>query len=253
MNLSKPDLQGIILEFDSGIIPPPYSHVFRLLIDWSEGLKATLNIHYTEREDLSEEEILEEGFTLTDDFHFEGEIHAVWKNPIETLLKDTRFASGVKGTGEITLATKEKNTISPPKTPLNQEAWKLLAQDVIQAIYETAKKEAPLQINFCIVDSTVAYEGSITLFFETRNVLFVWKGTSKTLNWEYAFQLMKLIFMPDYDYDIAGNHPGKTPGIYLECGDGWWHELGKGVLNIDQDFDAVQQIEHHLRNLTETD
>ena len=51
---------GIVLEYDSGIVPPPYSHVFRLSLDWSKGdLSAQLDLHYTDREELTEEEIFD--------------------------------------------------------------------------------------------------------------------------------------------------------------------------------------------------
>ena len=168
----------------------------------------------------------------------------------EELLQETRYASQVHGEGEITLATKEHTKTSPAKSPTNQEAWQLLAQDLIQAIYETAKKELPLQINFQVVEKEKTDRGSVTLHFSDRNVLLELNGETSQLNWEYAFQLMKLIFTPDYDYDIAKEKPGTKKGIYLDCGDGLWHELGKGVLNIDPEFDAVAQIEEHMRKLT---
>ncbi|MCS5489957.1 hypothetical protein [Algoriphagus limi] len=251
--MSKQELEGIVLEYHSGIIPPPYSHVFRLSLDWKKGsLYASLNLHYTDREDLSEEEILEEGFTMNDDYHYDGTLDSVWKKPVLELIEQTRYSSRVEGEGEITVATVEQGKTSPLKSPTNQEAWQLLAQDLIQAIYETAKKESPLQINFRVVEKDSIHNASIKLHFADRKVIFEHNGKKENLNWEYAFQLMKLIFTPDYDYDIAKETPGKKRGIYLDCGDGYWHELGKGVINIDPSFDAVGQIEKNFRNLVES-
>ncbi|NVJ85297.1 MAG: hypothetical protein HWE15_03280 [Algoriphagus sp.] len=251
--MSKQDIEGVVLEYHSGIIPPPYSHVFRLSLDWSkESLRASLELHYTDREDLTEEEIIEEGFTLSDDYQFNGDLDETWKKPVLELLDQTRYASRVEGEGELTVATTEKGKTSPFKSPSNQEAWQLLAQDLIQAIYETAKKENPLQINFRLVDHDHVQDASIQLQFAHRKVIYEHDGQSDTLNWEYAFQLMKLIFTPDYDYDLAKESPGKKRGIYLDCGDGLWHELGKGVINIDPNFDAIGQIEKHFRNLLES-
>ncbi|MBY5949645.1 hypothetical protein KUV23_01610 [Algoriphagus marincola] len=251
MSKKNQAISGIILEYHSGIVPPPFSHVFRLELNWSDGtLRAKLDLHYTDREELSEEEILDEGFTLSDDYQYDGSLNPVWVKSIEELLQETRYASQVHGEGEITVATKEHTKTSPAKSPTNQEAWQLLAQDLIQAIYETAKKELPLQINFQVVEKEKTDRGSVTLHFSDRNVQLELNGKTSQLNWEYAFQLMKLIFTPDYDYDIAKEKPGTKRGIYLDCGDGLWHELGKGILNIDPEFDAVAQIEEHMRKLT---
>ncbi|MEP0711424.1 MAG: hypothetical protein ABJC55_05830, partial [Algoriphagus sp.] len=64
-------------------------------------------------------------------------------------------------------------------------------------------------------------------------------------------QLLKLVFSPDYDYEVAKETPGTTRGEYIECGDGYWHELGKGVINVDSTFDAVQKIKDGFENLIE--
>jgi len=60
---------------------------------------------------------------------------------------------------------------------------------------------------------------------------------------------MKLIFTPDYNYEIAKTEPGNKRGSYIECGDGYWHELGKGVVNIDSSFDAVGKIKAGFEDL----
>lgn len=244
MEFDKDLITGLEIEYDSGSIPPPFSNVYRLVLDWStEVLIAELILHYTDREDLSEQEILDEGFTLEDDYSATLTLDAAWKHPVFQLLKATKWNSKQLKDEGISLALIEKDQKdSKPKIPLDQEGWKLMGQDLIQAIYETNKKEAPLQIQFRIVDSDQTKDAKITVHFSNRKVIFQSNGIERELNWEYAIQLMKLIFMPDYNYEIAKEEAGKKRGIYLECGDGFWHELGKGVTNIDSDYDAVSKM-----------
>ena len=73
----------------------------------------------------------------------------------------------------------------------------------------------------------------------------------RTIHWEYAIQLMKVVFTPDYHYEMAKEEPGKKRGGYIDCGDGFWHELGKGVVNIDPSFDAVGKIRSGFQTLIE--
>jgi hypothetical protein len=74
------------------------------------------------------------------------------------------------------------------------------------------------------------------------------KGTT-TVVWEEAIELLKLVFMPDYQYDLAKETPGTKRGSYIDCGDGYWHELGKGVVNSHPSFDAVGKIRAGLDRL----
>jgi hypothetical protein len=249
-NSSKISLSGLVLEYSSGIIPPPYSHVFRLEMDWGKGeLKVKLDLHYTEREELSEQEILDEGFTLDDDYSYKGGLNSVWVKPVQELYNKTRWTNKDIKDGGITVTALEKGKDEGLKIPSNQEEWQLMAQDVIQAIYETVKKELPLQISYRKVDHEEIVDCSLTVHFSNREVIFEKAAQKRVIHWEYAIQLLKMVFTPDYNYELAREEPGKKRGSYLECGDGYWHELGKGAINIDSTFDAVGKIKAGFENL----
>ncbi|PZX52779.1 hypothetical protein LV84_03389 [Algoriphagus ratkowskyi] len=252
MKKSNDHTSGIVIEFDSGIIPPPYSHVYRLSLDWSNSeLIAELELHYTDREDLMEDEILDEGFTSNDDFSFKGKLDYIWKKVISIEYEKTKWSGRNIEEGGIVLSALEQGKAGPSKAPVDQENWQMLAQDVIQAIYETSKKEAPLTVNYRQVTHEESIDCAITMNFSNREAVFQLKHESRTINWEYAVQLLKLVFSPDYNYDLAKETAGTTRGEYIECGDGYWHELGKGVINVDTTFDAVQKIKDGFENLIE--
>jgi hypothetical protein len=243
MNSSQTPLNGLILEFDSGIVPPPYSHVYRLALNWNnEKLTIKLDLHYTDREEMSEEEILDEGFTLHDDYSYEGPLNSVWIKPLLELYKKSRWTAKHLEDGGITVTPVQLGKEDGLKIPSNQEEWQLMAQDLIQAIYETVKKELPLKIHYRKVDNDGVIDCTLAVHFSNREVLFEKDGKQRNIHWEYAIQLMKMIFTPDYHYDLTKEEPGKKRGAYIDCGDGLWHELGKGVTNIDPSFDAVGKI-----------
>lgn len=250
MKKSNDLTSGIVIEFDSGIIPPPYSHVYRLSLDWSGSEMITeLELHYTDREDLTEDEMFDEGFTANDDFSFKGTLDSVWKKVVSIEFEKVKWSGRQLEEGGLTLSELEDGKTGSAKVPADQEGWQMLAQDVIQAIYETSKKEAPLTVNFRQVTNEESVDCSITMNFSNREALFTSKNESRTINWEYAVQLLKLVFSPDYNYDIAKETAGAKRGEYIECGDGYWHELGKGVVNVDSSFDAVGKIKDGFKNL----
>lgn len=252
MKKSNDHVNGVVFEYDSGIIPPPYSNVFRLSLDWSNSdLIAELELHYTDREDLSEDEILDEGFTTNDDFSFTGKLDPVWKKVVSIEFDKVKWSGKQLDQGGLTLSAIENGKTGNAKVPAEQELWQLLAQDIIQAIYETSKKEAPLTVNYRQVTNEESVDCSITMNFSNREAVFTSKNQSRGINWEYAVQLLKLVFSPDYNYEIAKETAGTKRGSYIECGDGYWHELGKGVINIDTSFDAVGKIKDGFENLIE--
>ncbi len=251
MSKTNPNISGIIIEYNSGMIPAPFSHVFRLALDWSDGrLMADLDLHYTDREDLSEEEIFDEGFTLEDDYKYKGEINAVWIPVILRHFDHAKWSGKSREEGGVVLTPMENGNLSELKIPSDQESWQLLAQDLIQAIYETSKKEAPLTIQYRqVTHEEKPTDCSIQVRFSDREVLFTLDGKTRNINWEYAVELLKVVFTPDYDYELAKEKPGTKRGNYIECGDGLWHELGKGVINIDESYDAVGKIKSGFEEL----
>lgn len=253
MHLKTEDLARLEIEFDSGVIPPPYSHVFKLKIGFGKNfLDTQLDMEYTDREDLSEEEILNEGFSLEDDYHFQGEVPKVWEKPLKELYAKSKWSNNRldQEEGGIYILAKDVHGKVSRTTPLNQQEWQFFTQDYIQAIYELSKREAPLQVNYLIVDQAGSKEISLTVRFSIRKVEVLVNGKMKEIHWEKAKELLGYVFLPDYDYDRAKEKKPSQNGNYIDCGDGYWHDMKKGVFNIDDSFDAISRIKEGFRKLT---
>ncbi|MBW3469445.1 hypothetical protein [Arthrospiribacter ruber] len=253
MHLKTEDLARLEIEFDSGVIPPPYSHVFKLKIGFGKNfLDTQLDMEYTDREDLSEEEILNEGFSLEDDYHFQGEVPKVWEKPLKELYAKSKWSNNRldQEEGGIYILAKDVHGKVSRTTPLNQQEWQFFTQDYIQAIYELSKREAPLQVNYLIVDQAGSKEISLTVRFSIRKVEVLVNGKMKEIHWEKAKELLGYVFLPDYDYDRAKEKKPSQNGDYIDCGDGYWHDMKKGVFNIDDSFDAISRIKEGFRKLT---
>lgn len=252
MHLKTEDLIRLEIDFDSGLIPPPYSHTFKLKIGFGKNfLDTTLDLTYTDREELSPEEIFDEGFTENDDFHFHGEVPKVWENPLKGLYSKSKWSNN-KGTedGGIRVLAKDRHGKISRTVPLNQQEWLLFTQDYIQAIYESSKKERPLQIQYLIREKDREILIQLTVKFLLRKVEVKTNGKIQEADWEATKELLSLVFLPDYDYEKAKEQMPKSPGQFIECGDGYWHEMGKGVINIDDSFDAVAKIKAGFQKMS---
>ncbi|HAZ25572.1 MAG TPA: hypothetical protein DCY95_14005, partial [Algoriphagus sp.] len=100
------------------------------------------------------------------------------------LISTSRWTGKSLDEGGIRIGLTESGKVKDYKTPANQEEWQLMAQDLIQAIYETTKKEAPLQVHYRIVNSEKTVDCSVSVHFSNRKVIFEQNGKSRTINWE---------------------------------------------------------------------
>ena len=94
MHLKTDDIIRLELDYDSGTLPPPFSHTFKLRIGFAKNfINTQFDIQYTDRDEITEEEIYGEGFTLDDNYHLKNQSSAfvAWIVPI--FLRDTSFES----------------------------------------------------------------------------------------------------------------------------------------------------------------
>ncbi|PRY86942.1 hypothetical protein [Mongoliibacter ruber] len=251
MHLKTEDISRIEIEYDSGVIPPPYSHVFKLKIGFGKNfLDTNLELFYTDREELSEEDIFNEGFSLNDDYQFQGEVPKVWEQPLKELYAKSKWSNNkLDEEGGISVLAKDLHGKISRTVPLNQQDWQFFAQDYIQSIYELNKKEAPLTISYLIQKPDENADIKITVKFAIRKVEVVVNGQDKEMEWEKAKELLGFVFLPDYDYDQAKERKPDQNGEFIDCGDGYWHNMQKGVFNIDDSFDAKSRIKAGFRKL----
>jgi hypothetical protein len=255
MHLKTDDITRLEIDFDSGVIPPPFSHVYKLKIGFEKDfLNTQLDLHYTEREELTEDEIFNEGFSLEDDFQYKGELPTVWEAPFKELYSKSKWSNkkALDEEGGVKVLAKDRHGKIVRTIPSNADEWQYLAQEYIQAIYEVSQKEMPLNIQFY---SNTKAEGEffydLTVRFSTRKVEVEINGEKKFADWEDTKTLLGYVYLPDYDYDQAKEKKPSKHGHYINLGDGFWHEFGKGVINLDDTFDAASKIKSEFRKLNQ--
>jgi len=252
MHLKSDDIVRLEIDFITGEVPPPFSHIFKLKLSFSKNFVNTqFNIQYTDRESLTPEEIVDEGFTMADDYSYKGEIPKLWEGIFKKLYSSSKW-SNLKTLGEkggIKLLAKDLHGKLIRDIPLNQEDWYITCQDFIQAIYEVSKKEAPMQIRYLEIKKEQKTMVEIVYKFSVRKVLLNINGKQKEIDWERGRELASLIFIPDYDYGLAKEDEPVKNGKYLDCGDGIWHNFENGIINLDPSFDAKKKIQQALSEL----
>ncbi|MDZ7607381.1 MAG: hypothetical protein U5K79_17755 [Cyclobacteriaceae bacterium] len=108
--------------------------------------------------------------------------------------------------------------------PADKRQWETFAQELIQAIFELGKKEAPLKIQFLNIEN-IQRAYVIEYRFAERTVgISASEKPQKPMDWYEGQRLLKYIFLFDYLPEDAIDKP-KKQGNYISPGDGLWYDL----------------------------
>jgi hypothetical protein len=234
-------------------LPPPYSYHYALeLRPEDQAIQVRLDWQYTDRDELAEEEILEEGFSADDDFFWEGALPSVWKAALQELLHDTRWVPETATNDSALRVTVTKSTEEEAKgSPHNHAEWEYFLQEAVQAVYEAAGRERPLRLAYLIREEggqpvEFRWEAS---FLHRRFTLM--RATDqpppeRPVPWQQLRPLLQAWYVPDYHPEKAEQNIPRQAGEYVDPGDGSWYQLGKAVTNPGKP-DAIGQLRAAVR------
>jgi hypothetical protein len=255
---STSQLLKVIFQFESGQMPPPYSHRYRIELDLkNKNPHLDLDLKYTGREELSEDEILDEGYTLDDDFSWQGDLPTVWKKTVINKINQSNFIKKTKTPADavpflvISLFLDGQDVQN--LIPAEERSWEPFLQEVIQAAFEQAGKEEPLSIRYLSVKGNISVRKEMTLSFSNRMVTIVvdqGKGDKieKTRSWQSGQKLMKNIYILDYPEDGGTAKTPRTEGHFIDIGDGKWYDLDKDVESPTNRRDLVSELQAILEH-----
>ena len=163
-------MQFTIRFLTADIIPAPFCH--EILAHFTiepTCLQTNFQMIYTEREDMEDDEIYDEGFTLNDDFEWNGTLNPKWSEQLLKLWEKTpkTIAKKPNNENENYLEIEVNNDFNG--RPTNAVDWEYLLQELIQAVFETAGKEKFLQLIYreVLADKTFS-EKTLSVYFKMR-------------------------------------------------------------------------------------
>lgn len=245
-------LSHISIAFHTPDLPPPYSYAYSLEVKFvPSGLTFSFQLTYTDRDELDEDEIFEEGFTLNDDYEGKGTLPAAWSQAVVDLLHKTSWTSNKKHqTLLIKAEDTDKNTFEG--TPADVDSWEYLLQELMQGIYEVNQKELPLDFRYLEIEKTGELEIGLHASFASREAhIALVKNESlekkRPVPWKELKKLLKAISTPDYLPANARDTVPTKRGKYVNLGDGKWYMFGKSALNPSPKVDSLAILEKHLK------
>lgn len=217
----------------SALQPAPYAYALEInLTSTDKGLSYALDLEYLDREELSEDDILDEGFTLDDNLKLEGDLPPVWREEIKFLIQKTQKSGKeeLEENEELWLLTLDGDAFYPK----NHRQWSEITEQLRQAIVEASGLEKPLEITLVENDAKGSRTTKIVGSFAKKTLSTETDGIKKGLRWDDLNTVLRDLFSGEMLYEEASTKPPKGQGIFLNTGDEYWFELGKSYINKPQ-------------------
>ena len=242
MTKQKPSMPTFSLKYQTAEnLPAPYAHAIEIngkfaqnQVDETPQLELSFELTYLGREDFTEEELLEEGFTINDDFTWNGTLPKIWSDVVFGNLKSANelFIKSLEPHQDFWQIEFEGKTFYPK----NIDGFKYLIEELQQAVFEKAGREAGLKLTFLKYQSGENIEVEITasfverkLHFKRTNLLDSTKDT-KFLEWDELNFILKNTFSGEFIADFALSTKPTYKGVFVNTGDELWYEVGKSLL-----------------------
>jgi hypothetical protein len=245
-------ISSVIFRYDTTQLPPPFCYRYTLELRFDPGdIKIDYHHHYYGREELENEEILEEGFSLDDDFTWKGLLPGIWKDVLLDKLEKSNYRKKKRRSEhepQLEISVNYANGNSESKFPDDLRSWEFLLQEVVQAIFELGRKELPLNIRYMIKDDKSQILKLFEMTFAERKSIITEEVNGKRkypkiLLWDNALRLLRNIYALEFDPEKAlkGKMPAKQ-GHFIDPGEGIWYKFGEGVTNPEPGLNILDKV-----------
>lgn len=234
-------------------MPAPFSHYDSLKLDIrsENDLFIDFSIKYLGREDLTEDEIYDEGFTMDDDFKWKGKIPSIWINEFNEIYQTSKIIrkreeSEYDDFVEIELTENDKNVTV---YPVDKERWAYFFQEFMQAIVEVSGKEKPFELTYLVINED---ERSVDLTASFANKSFFIrnnKGREEELPWENLKSILDTIYRAEFLYEDATEKRPRKNGMYISAGDGLWYQMGVSIVEPTSKTKHLAEIQDIFSSL----
>jgi hypothetical protein len=215
------------LSYSNLLNPAPYLYKLDLMLEFTDlGVQVKYNKHFLNREDFSEDELEDEGFSLHDDIEINSPLGESWTAYFRQLIdlptwtKD-KPSENIGNT--VSICTSEDNTLS--YLALNRVEY--LIEEVYQAILETAKIEAPLSLHLKKVHNGVETALELVWHFKDRQFESLTNNKKDVKTWEEGQRLLGQFYETDLAELPVFKKKLPEGSICINPGDGMWYQTPK--------------------------
>jgi len=201
------------ISYQTLVQPPPFAFAYTLELNFEASqVKIKYDLEFLNRDEISPEEIEEEGFSENDDFSWEGSLGKEWVDDLMNDLADVDLEEEEGDDYNIYLHMEIKYDDGHVEsgTVVLADDWDYRLQEVIQAIYEKAGIEDKLKMTCLDINDGKQDKYILTGSFEHRSAAI----NDKPIAWDKLHEIIADIYTIEFDQE-----PVQTPkeeGLWID-------------------------------------
>jgi len=239
--------QQVIIQYKTKEVPAPYAFSIKAELTPGQAISVKFNLTYTDREELDEDEIADEGFTGNDDISWEGTLPQVWGTSLEEVISKSSWTAKVSK--RTLCVVKVRIGDSAEQMPSQPDIWEYWLQELQQACMEAAKIERSLEMDWVKGNRKISLKASFVsrqAFVELRTED---GDKTKTIQWASLRKLLKHIYIAEYLPEFVLTNYNDQSDTFLNPGGGQWFNLTKANLHLDKKTEWIVKLETMINEL----
>ena len=235
-------------------VPSPYHFEATLVFEFLETQEVAVQaeIQYVDREDFSKEDLIAEGLMPDNQWDWKGVLPAVWKPILEKQLKNYKQGEASPKAYEPFVGLELSNgEFMKPLAKLEQEDF--FIQELLQAVFELAEREMPLDLGFQFKDENgqwMLVEGELS--FSQRIFRYIVNGeqsTIRTADFDAIKSLMNDLYIGEFVSEKSEEKLKNSNCFAVFPGDGFWYVAGNSWKKPNGNQQYFANLEDQLTNL----
>ncbi|MFT6881765.1 MAG: hypothetical protein ACI83W_000733 [Marinoscillum sp.] len=192
-------------------LPPPHSFAYTLEMNFhADHIDIVYDLEFLNRDEVTDEELEEEGYTKDDNFQWKGSLGQVWVNDLKDDILDVELEEESEDFNTYLHFEIETGEETMDGLAVLAEDWDYRLQEVIQAIYEKAGIESKLMVKFINKDGAASEYFELTASFEHQTT----EVNKKSITWEQLHELMSDMYVINFEEEPQDN-PDKN-GLWID-------------------------------------
>jgi len=245
-----------IIRFQTAsVVPAPYSHFYTLKLDITakDQLTVDFDIKYLDRDELDEDDLLDEGFSPDDDYAWKGNVPAIWIDQFQDIMASSKIIrkreeSEFEDFIEIEL---DENGKMVTIYPVDKERWSYFLQEFMQAVFEAGGREKPFELTYLEIDGDKQKQLDLRASFAEKSFTVVKdKAPARNLEWSQLQKIMDTVYKAEFVPDNASDKKPSKNGKYITAGDGLWYQMGVAIQETTNKSRDLVKIEALFNTLS---
>jgi hypothetical protein len=244
--------------YQNATLPPPYAQqLYIKAVKTNDNVQIKFEQNYLYRDEISVEEVIQEGFPIEDTYKWKGTLPLAWFDASLALFEKTTLIKDdekiLKKEPKIWIRYRDEHDKLVEGMPGDLRSWEYFLQEFIQAIYEKGKMEKPLRIRMILDIKQTTRSVCLTPSFVSRTLQVeiseAGKKYKKSVDWKLFRITAKHVYALDYLSEKSVKNKPENQGLFIDPGDDLWYEAGtaakepnKGAKNIDKIRDLINSF-----------